>query len=180
MNNYNTQADIARAVKSIIQSIEHLKGSETAKKRISEFVRRVSEFDFREHLKDREDRRWDLFCVAMPYGEYLQTDHWKRKREKVLQLDEYKCRLCSSENQLEVHHRSYLSIGMEKPTDLLTLCGECHDVFHKHRKAEGQKSSDCLEDLSPRSCAAELEKAMRAARKKHEKNGVRYDQPATG
>lgn len=180
MSNYNTKNDIDKAVKTIVLSIEHLKGSEAVKERIAEFVRRVSEFDFRDGVKDREDRVWDLFCVAMPYGDYLATDHWKRKREKVLQADDYKCRLCSSEKQLEVHHRTYLSIGMEKPGDLLTLCSECHDVFHKHRKAHGQKSSDYIDDLSPRQETIELEKIARAARKRHEKNGVRFDLPSNG
>lgn len=66
----------------------------------------------------------------MTYAEYLQTDHWKRMRAKILRRDEYRCRLCNSQESIEVHHRSYVRLWCEDQIDLITLCDSCHEKFH--------------------------------------------------
>ena len=84
---------------------------------------------------------------AMPYRDYLQTDHWKRTRRSALYRSAYRCQLCNSggfgnrEILLDVHHRTYENIGQEKPEDLTVLCRICHEKFHdittKNQTAEG-------------------------------------------
>jgi 5-methylcytosine-specific restriction endonuclease McrA len=72
---------------------------------------------------------------AMPYEQYLQTPHWKRMREDELRAAGRRCQLCNRGSRiLDVHHRTYERRGEELDEDLIVLCRECHDNFHKHRR----------------------------------------------
>ncbi len=74
------------------------------------------------------------------YTHLLQTEEWKNKRQKILRRDDYKCYMCGSANDLEVHHRQYHKISATgqfvKPWDykennLITLCKNCHTQGHQ-------------------------------------------------
>ena len=67
---------------------------------------------------------------TMPYKEYLETDHWKKTRKRALHRAKYKCQLCGSKENLNVHHNTYENRGQEKDEDLIVLCQECHAKFH--------------------------------------------------
>jgi hypothetical protein len=62
--------------------------------------------------------------------EYLQSDHWKEIRARTLRSDGYACRVCNRKDNLQVHHRSYDRLGAELPSDVITLCDDCHTIFH--------------------------------------------------
>jgi hypothetical protein len=64
------------------------------------------------------------------YQEYLESDWWKERRLRTLKLDRYRCRLCGSAENLNVHHRSYENLGAEPDCDVITLCRDCHAKFH--------------------------------------------------
>lgn len=64
--------------------------------------------------------------------EYLQSDHWKAVRLRTLQSDGYACRICNRKDKLQVHHRSYDRLGAELPPDVITLCDDCHTIFHEN------------------------------------------------
>lgn len=66
----------------------------------------------------------------LPYGEYLQTQHWRQFRRWIIQRD-YCCRLCTSRKQLEVHHLDYDRRGEEAKEDVIVLCTRCHEKWHK-------------------------------------------------
>lgn len=71
------------------------------------------------------------------YGEYLQSSEWAEKRALVLKRDHFKCQICNSSKDLHVHHRSYKNLGNERETgDLITLCAECHALFHKNGRLQ--------------------------------------------
>ena len=71
---------------------------------------------------------------SLPYNEYLKTDHWQSVRHYCLCRDHFKCMVCNSENNLDVHHRTYERLGCEEIGDLATLCRDCHSLFHKNGK----------------------------------------------
>jgi hypothetical protein len=73
------------------------------------------------------------------YKQYLQTEHWKEVRQFALNRAKYRCQTCSGQNNLNVHHNTYRSLWKEKATDVIVLCEECHVIFHKNRKADGQR-----------------------------------------
>jgi 5-methylcytosine-specific restriction endonuclease McrA len=73
------------------------------------------------------------------YSELLQNPKWFDKRDEILKRDEYQCRCCSKQSNLQVHHRQYHFIKkaneFKKPweyTDryLITLCNSCHSLGH--------------------------------------------------
>lgn len=67
----------------------------------------------------------------MPYGEYLQTDEWKKTRIAALKRAGFRCQLCSNKEELNVHHNNYENRGCERNRDLIVLCKGCHANFHK-------------------------------------------------
>lgn len=72
---------------------------------------------------------------ALPYKEYLQTPHWKRKREAKLRAVGRRCQVCGrSSGTLDVHHSTYDRLGEELEGDLTVLCRGCHGLFHEHRR----------------------------------------------
>jgi len=65
------------------------------------------------------------------YQKYLKSDYWQEIRKQIYERDNYKCRLCNSEKDICVHHRTYKYIGEEKLEELITMCKRCHNKFHK-------------------------------------------------
>ncbi len=68
---------------------------------------------------------------TMPYGEYLKTDHWQNLRKTMLRRAGYRCQTCNAQDKLHVHHRTYENRGDEPYSDLIVLCSQCHETFHK-------------------------------------------------
>jgi len=73
----------------------------------------------------------------MNYEKQLRTSAWLRKKNEVMQRDNFVCSNClcdNSERQLEVHHIAYYNDGRkawEYPDYLLlTLCRNCHQKEH--------------------------------------------------
>jgi hypothetical protein len=72
---------------------------------------------------------------ALPYQEYLKTDHWQKERKGALKRAAYACQVCKRANvQLEVHHNTYERLGEELESDLLVLCEQCHGLFSERGK----------------------------------------------
>ena len=72
---------------------------------------------------------------TMPYQEYLQTPEWKARRQAALKRADRCCQVCNQDKtQLNVHHRTYDRRGYERDEDLIVLCRDCHDLFHKQGK----------------------------------------------
>lgn len=67
----------------------------------------------------------------------------KNFKSACLTRDGHKCRVCGSENDLETHHIKPKSKGgTDKLSNLMTLCGSCHEKYHKEGlKLPRQKSS---------------------------------------
>jgi hypothetical protein len=63
------------------------------------------------------------------YHEYLRSPQWKEKRKAALARANYRCLMCNSPDNLDVHHRTYKNIGNEREEDLAVLCRTCHDIF---------------------------------------------------
>ena len=76
------------------------------------------------------------------YREDLNDERWKRKREKILKRDGYKCRWCGSIDDLQVHHKYYNKYpdgsrvrAWDYPDDaLIVLCRDCHKKYHSKYK----------------------------------------------
>jgi 5-methylcytosine-specific restriction endonuclease McrA len=52
-------------------------------------------------------------------------------RKRVLHRDGWRCQLCGSRTNLEVHHQQFRShSGQDKEDNLITLCADCHSSIH--------------------------------------------------
>ncbi|MGN1383338.1 MAG: HNH endonuclease [Eubacterium sp.] len=66
------------------------------------------------------------------YKDYIVSDIWQERRERVLKRDRYKCVMCGSATNLNVHHTTYPH-DYENDTDdnCITVCLKCHRKLHK-------------------------------------------------
>jgi len=88
---------------------------------------------------------------------FYHSKEWQDVRLYILKRDRYVCRLCGKPAQ-EVHHKIHLSpeniwdvrITLN-PSNLVSLCRDCHFEQHKRDKEEGKhraksvKANDCAE-----------------------------------
>ena len=84
--------------------------------------------------------------VTNEYVEYLKSDAWQRLRSKRLSIDEYRCQRCGTPYGLRVHHLAYPDVlGTEDPyTDLITLCGTCHELVEHQKKTYRKDKKDAI------------------------------------
>ena len=66
------------------------------------------------------------------YHNYITSKRWhlSKARLETLLADNYSCRMCGSDECVEVHHITYANLGNELATDLVTLCRPCHQITH--------------------------------------------------
>jgi len=74
------------------------------------------------------------------YHALLLDQRWKAKRKWILKRDQYKCTVCNSKEDIQVHHSFYYK-GGAKPweypnSSLYTLCRRCHFEYHEHCEVE--------------------------------------------
>ena len=77
-----------------------------------------------------------LFCDKykpknINYMEYIQSEDWKKRRDKKLRKADWKCERCGSGINLCIHHITYDNLGNEPMSDLLVLCKSCHEDIHR-------------------------------------------------
>jgi 5-methylcytosine-specific restriction endonuclease McrA len=62
----------------------------------------------------------------------LDPELYERLREQVLRRDGWRCQYCGARSNLEVHHKEFRSQGGDDSEEnLITLCVECHSIFHR-------------------------------------------------
>lgn len=62
---------------------------------------------------------------------YLKSSQWQTLRKKVLKRDAYTCQSCQTSGiPLEVHHITYIRLGNENISDLVSVCRYCHQAIH--------------------------------------------------
>jgi hypothetical protein len=66
----------------------------------------------------------------MNYADYLHSPEWQTLRQRAIERDGKRCRICNSNKRLEVHHRVYVwDVNHDPIDDLTTLCYRCHKLF---------------------------------------------------
>ena len=70
--------------------------------------------------------------IQSEYEKFLESPLWHKMRRQIISRDGGKCTTCGSKYKLQVHHKIYRGgIGNEHPSDLITLCANCHKKIHK-------------------------------------------------
>jgi len=90
----------------------------------------LPESDNSQFIKENYSKMIKAF-KAMPYEEYLQTEHWLHFKSEALKNAQHRCKLCNTnDDTLHVHHNNYDNRGRETFNDVIVLCGDCHAKFH--------------------------------------------------
>jgi 5-methylcytosine-specific restriction endonuclease McrA len=64
------------------------------------------------------------------YGEYLNSELWAEARKRYFASALPKTCMGCGTNRITLHHRTYIRLGCERPTDLIPLCWDCHKKVH--------------------------------------------------
>lgn len=75
--------------------------------------------------------------VAMSYAKYMQSQRWASRKSAYYAKHQKSCRACRSEDQIDLHHRTYERMGFEPDSDLVPLCSRCHAAVHDMHKRLG-------------------------------------------
>jgi 5-methylcytosine-specific restriction endonuclease McrA len=80
--------------------------------------------------------------VANTYRDFLKSNHWRMTRSRYWKSKLPKvCGCCgTSDKPLELHHKTYKRIGMERLNDLILLCRECHQGTHDVHSENNNKN----------------------------------------
>lgn len=72
------------------------------------------------------------------YFDFLKSEYWNGIRKKILKRDNYKCTICYSTKDLQVHHTTYKNHFSEHKhlNDLITCCDKCHTNIHVNSSAK--------------------------------------------
>lgn len=68
------------------------------------------------------------------YRQYLNSEHWKNTRERLLERHGAYCDCCGSTDNINVHHLTYKNIGKENDYELIVLCHRCHQIMHDQKR----------------------------------------------
>ena len=74
----------------------------------------------------------------MTYTDYLRSLEWVALRQKALERDGLRCRLCDGCDDLDMHHRRYPTRGrwhLDCLDNLTTLCRACHGLVTSELRA---------------------------------------------
>jgi hypothetical protein len=97
--------------------------------------------------------------LQINYQEYIKSDRWRRKREKVIKRAGGVCEECRKGRIRHVHHLTYKRLGNEWLSDLLGLCFGCHQAKHPNRRLSfGCRRSDIRKVENPEEVLAREEK----------------------
>ena len=82
------------------------------------------------HFKEMDMRRL--------YKAYMKTAEWHMIASEAKEAAGYKCEICGSAINIEVHHTTYDHLCQEAkhPDDLLVVCKKCHRKLHETDLAE--------------------------------------------
>ena len=73
----------------------------------------------------------DITDEKEKYHAYLCSPEWWAKRQQVIERCGNRCEECHRRSVTEVHHRTYIRKYREHLSDLVGLCGPCHEAIHK-------------------------------------------------
>ena len=65
----------------------------------------------------------------------LSQEEYELLRHRVLERDGWRCQICGSSADLQVHHQQFRSkFGNDELNNLISLCARCHRSQHGHEQ----------------------------------------------
>jgi hypothetical protein len=72
--------------------------------------------------------------TSREYRDYIASAAWARVRRAALRRARWRCERCEARGDLDVHHRTYVRLGLERPDDVEVLCPPCHEQADAERR----------------------------------------------
>jgi len=72
------------------------------------------------------------------YQAHIRSAKWRNMRNDMLRLRNNRCERCTSQYNLELHHKTYERLGRELIADLELLCHRCHEQADIERATQGR------------------------------------------
>jgi hypothetical protein len=99
------------------------------KVKINHNLNGLNKFELKRIVRNLEKRINNLNIVD--FVEFIGELSNRRANLIILKKDHFKCRLCNSPEDIQVHHITPKSIGGKNTFDnLVTLCSKCHHFIH--------------------------------------------------
>lgn len=76
----------------------------------------------------------DESVINAEYAEYLMSQAWRDKRQKVMDRAGGICEGCRNAKATQVHHLTYAHIFDELLFELVAVCDDCHSKAHEGEK----------------------------------------------
>jgi 5-methylcytosine-specific restriction endonuclease McrA len=70
------------------------------------------------------------------YERHLRSAEYRKFRRMMLWAVGYRCERCGVGGMLDIHHKHYRTLGMERPMDVQVLCRHCHERVHHFRQTQ--------------------------------------------
>jgi 5-methylcytosine-specific restriction endonuclease McrA len=70
------------------------------------------------------------------YLAHLASDRWATMKRNLIRLRGDRCQHCGRRVPLQLHHKNYVRLGAELPSDLELLCAGCHEKADRRRERE--------------------------------------------
>lgn len=120
-------------------SISHKSLTDEAKRNAIEYDESLHGYQAAKYtttsLRDAVQKYLGGLGIAPDYQQYITSTEWfNGVRSRINQLDEGKCQRCGSSAGLNCHHIHYTNLGYEEDGDLVMLCRECHEEYHRQHK----------------------------------------------
>ena len=84
------------------------------------------------------------------YYELLKNPRWKQRRLEILEIDDWKCKRCGIDEDLQVHHLHYrkgLLPWEYEDDELMVVCKECHENIHSFEDELEELSKNCISEI---------------------------------
>lgn len=92
--------------------------------------------EYVEELKKYYDERIERKRKYVPldradtiYQDYMHSAEWQEKRNRIIS-ERKVCETCNTDQQLQVHHKTYKHFTNENDSELMLLCHKCHCEIH--------------------------------------------------
>src|SRR5690242_5089789 len=100
----------------------------------------------------------------------MNSNTWAIRKSKYFKFFPKKCAACDSEENIHLHHLTYVRMGYEFDSDLAALCEPCHNNVHEiHKKLKGSSS---LQDVTFRYIATYKSPPKRRRKKPAQKQSA--------
>jgi hypothetical protein len=83
------------------------------------------------------------------YSQYLASETWRTTRNAVVDANDGRCQFCGSLVEAVHHVRYPKRFGDESPTDLVAVCGRCHELSHGRRLMDEMKAAQKFRVIAP-------------------------------